>query len=201
MHKSALQLTEEYVISILEKETPEQNSYHNLDHTKDVVNSVIEIAIAENLLPDDLELVQIAAWFHDIGYIRQSAGHEEISAMYASEFLTGIDFPNDRIDTIIGCILATKVPQKPKNLFEKILCDADLNHLGRVHFFERNNMFRYEFETMTNKKLSDREFLVKTIDFLTRHTFFTNYAIAHFSENKKNFLIQLQNQLDQILNS
>ena len=199
MHKSHLQKVEEYVLSILNERTPVENTYHTLDHTKDVVHACIEIGIKENLTPDEMEMIQIAAWFHDIGYIEKTAGHEEISAMYASNFLTEENYPSDRIDIIIACILATKVPQSPKNKLEKIICDADLNHLGKKIFFERNDKYRTEVQNNQHRILSEYEWITKTIDFVTRHRFFTEYAILTFSEQKKENLRDLQDQLNLIL--
>lgn len=200
MHISHLQKVEEYVLSILAEKTPPQNVYHDINHTKDVVQASTEIGIREHLTPDDLEIVQIASWFHDVGYLEIMEGHEEISAMYASNFLSENNYPSDRIDLVINCILATKVPQSPKNKLEKIICDADLNHIGRKIFFERNNKYRIEIQNNQRRKLSDYEWITKTIDFVTRHNFHTEYAITNFSEEKKINLHLLQAQLEQILN-
>jgi predicted metal-dependent HD superfamily phosphohydrolase len=200
MHKSYLQKVEDYVLSILTERTPVQNTYHNPAHTKDVVSSSIEIGTAENLSQDEMEIIQIAAWFHDVGYIDKSESHEELSAMYASNFLTEENYPADKIDLIIGCILATKVPQNPKNKLEKIICDSDLNHIGRNTFFERNDLFRLEYENQMKRRLTEYEWMTKTIDFITRHLFFTDYALKNFSGQKKENLRVLQEQLDQIIN-
>ena len=199
MHKSHLQKVEEYVVSLLSERTPVHNVYHSLDHTKDVVQATTEIGIKENLTADELELVQIAAWFHDLGYIEKAEGHEEISAMYASNFLNEENFPSDRIDIIVKCILSTKVPQNPKNKFEKIICDADLNHIGKKLFFDRNDNFRSEIQNRQHRILSEYEWITKTIDFVTRHRFQTEYAINNFSEQKNENLRLLQSQLEQIL--
>lgn len=196
MHKSFLQQTEEYVTSILMTKTPSSRTYHNFAHTKNVLNSAIEIGIGENLNPDEMELIQIAAWFHDLGYIERTEGHEEISAMFASQFLNDLHFPNDKTDIVIECVLATKVPQSPKTKLEMIMCDADLNHIGREVFFEQNDLYRSELENTLKRKLSENEWLVQTIDFLNRHKFFTDYAIKNFSPNKESVIKKLQMQLE-----
>jgi len=199
MHKSTLEKVEEYVEHILRVKSPLNNTYHNLAHTRDVVQSSIEIGIGEKLTPAELEMVQIAAWFHDIGYIEKPEGHEEVSSMYASNFLNEENYPDDRIEKIIGCILATKIPQNPKTKLEQILCDSDLNHLGRKEFSVRNDYFRKEQEYYRKRKLSDTEWLASTIDFMTRHHFHSVYAVTNFSEIKETNIKELQNQLDQIL--
>jgi predicted metal-dependent HD superfamily phosphohydrolase len=200
MHKSILEKVEEYVEQILRERTPDQNYYHNLYHTLDVVESSIEIGIGEKLSPDEMEMVQIAAWFHDIGYIEKPEGHEEVSAMYAGNFLNEENYPEERIAKVVGCILATKVPQNPRTKLEQVICDSDLNHLGREKFSARNDYFRKEQEYYRNRKLTETEWLTSTIDFMTRHHFHSGFAINNFSKIKKKNIKDLQLQLDLIMN-
>lgn len=200
MQKSFMAKVEEYVRSVLETRTLPRNHYHDLAHTKEVVKSSVEIGISEKLSDDDLEIIKIAAWFHDVGYIEKTEGHEEISTMYASNFLSEENYPAEKIVTVVGCILATKIPQKPKNKLEEIICDADLSHLGKKIFFERNNKFRVEYENYPGHNLTEYEWIIKTIDFVTSHHFFTDYALQNFSEQKKENLRLLQEQLHHVLN-
>lgn len=199
MHKSHLQMVEDYVQSILKEKTPAQNAYHNLEHTQDVVQSAIEIGIGERLTPDKMEIIQTAAWFHDTGYIEKIEDHEELSAMFASNFLYEENYPPEKIEIIVSCILATKVPTKPNDHLQEIICDADLNHFGRKTFFERNDRFRIEVQNYSNHNITEYEWLTKTINFFTRHRFYTDYALKNFSEQKEENLRILQEQLDKVL--
>lgn len=196
-----LQLAEEYTGKMILERSPKQNLYHSLDHTKEVVNAAIEIATGEGVSKVDLEIVTLAAWFHDLGYVEKTSGHEEISAMFASNFLLNQNYEQDKIEKIVGCILATKVPQHPKNHLEKIICDADLSHLGRKSFIERNNLFRSEFEHYFKRKLTESEWLIKSIEFVSQHNFFTDYAQKTFSEIQNENLSLLQQQLDSLIQS
>jgi len=198
MIKPFLQKVEDYVRSILETKTPPQNIYHDFTHTKDVAESSIEIGIGEKLTEEDLEIVQISAWFHDIGYIQKTKGHEKISIMYARDFLRDNHYPLEKTKKIIGCILATKVPQNPKNKLEKIVCDSDLNHIGRETFFERNDKYRVEYENYLGRKLTDYEWITKTIDFVSNHIFFTDYTQKKFSKQKEKNLRILRSQLQAV---
>ncbi len=189
-------LAEEYSSNMLLERSPRHNLYHSLDHTKEVVNSAIEICHGEKRTEQEIEMLTIAAWFHDLGYVEKTSGHEEISAMFASNFLINQNYEQSKIDVIIGCILATKVPQHPKNALEKIMCDADLNHLGRKSFIARNNLFRTEFEHYFGRKLTESEWLIKSIEFVTQHNYFTDYAQKTFSEIQNENLTLLQKQLD-----
>ncbi len=193
-----IQLAEEYSCKMLLERSPKYNSYHNLEHTREVVQSVIEIAHGELAFPEELEMITIAAWFHDLGYVEKTTGHEEISAMFASNFLTNENYDAAKIEKILGCILATKVPQHPKNKLEKIMCDADLSHLGRKSFIDRNNLFRTEFEHYFRRKLTESEWLIKSIEFVSQHNFFTDYAQRTFSDIQNENLALLQQQLDSL---
>ncbi|MFA5804694.1 MAG: HD domain-containing protein [Melioribacteraceae bacterium] len=198
MLKSYLNSTRTYVLSILTTRTPVENFYHDVNHTKEVVQSIIEIGIGEKLSENELEMIQIAAWFHDVGYIKKTEGHEKVSIEYARKFLTELQYPSNKIKIIIEAILATKVPQKPKNKFEKILCDADLFHLGKELFFNRNDRYRVEYENYLGHKLSEREWLVKTIDFVKDQNFYTDYARRNFNDQKNENLRLLNEQLQRI---
>ena len=41
--------------------------------------------------------------------------------------------------------MATKMPQRPKNLLQQIICDADLDYLGRNDFFILSEKLHKEF--------------------------------------------------------
>lgn len=200
MLKSYLNSTSTYVLSILTTRTLVENFYHDVNHTKEVVQSALEIGIGEKLSESKLEMIQIAAWFHDVGYIEKTEGHEKVSVKYARKFLAELKYPSNKIKIIIDAILATKIPQRPKNKFEKILCDADLFHFGKETFFDRNNKYRVEFENHLGHKLSEHDWLVKTIDFVKNQNFFTNYAKRNFNDQKKENLRQLNEQLQLITN-
>ena len=194
-----IKLAEEYATNLILERSPKHNLYHSLDHTKDVVASAVEISKGETIPDSEIEIVTIAAWFHDLGYVEKTAGHEEISAMFASNFLMNLNYDENKIEKIIGCILATKVPQQPHNHLEKIMCDADLNHLGRKSFLDRNNLFRLEYEHYFKRKLTETEWLIKSIEFVSQHNFFTDYAQKTFSTTQKDNLELLQQQLNSLI--
>jgi predicted metal-dependent HD superfamily phosphohydrolase len=189
---------EKYVSDILTKKTPPENVYHNLTHTKSVVKVVKDISDSENLTDEEKEIVIIAAWFHDVGYLETCDGHEEISIKYAKEFLEKENYSHENINKITQCILATKLPHLPKNLLDEILCDADIHHIGKKKFFEKSDLLRLEIEKRENKKLDDIDWLNKNIQFLTTHNFFTQYAKINFSERKNKNLIKLKKEIEKL---
>jgi len=72
-----VQKAEAYVFSLIRDKLPPNYIYHNYNHTVDVVESVIEIAEGSELSKEETEMVVLAAWFHDTGFIEVYDGHEE----------------------------------------------------------------------------------------------------------------------------
>ncbi|MFC2130877.1 Pycsar system effector family protein [Bacteroidota bacterium] len=174
----------QFVSELLSEKIPKEYVFHNLEHTLQIVENVREISLILNLSEDDREIVLLAAWFHDIGYIIQVDDHEVESVKTAEEFLHEQNYPPERIEKISGCIKATKIPQSPQNILEDIVCDADLINLGKKTFFERNNLIREEKEFINDKKISANEWLDHSIEFLKTHNFHTEYAKRIYGDKK-----------------
>lgn len=195
MQNPLIESVQDHITKYFSENLPEVNVYHNLFHTKAVVDEVNVIAKAENMKDEDLEILNVAAWFHDIGYVQKCVGHEEISIGYARKFLEQQNLSPDKINTVLNCILATKVPQSPKNKLEEILCDADLHHLGTKKFEEFGDMLRLEIEKRTGKVFSDVEWLEKSVNFYNQHKFFTDYAKTEYETQKQLNLMKLEKRL------
>lgn len=183
---------ENFVYRIFKEKSPPENVYHNITHTKEVVKAVEKIGRAENLNDDQMEILIIAAWFHDTGYVEKSRGHEELSSEYAKKFLMGLNFTKEKIDKITGCILATKIPHQPKTIFEEVLCDADIYHIGTKEFFDKSELLRLEKENKEGKRISNYKWLKENINFITKQKFYTKYAKDEFEEQENNNLLKLQ---------
>jgi hypothetical protein len=57
----------------------------------------------------------------------------------------------------VKLIHVTEIPHKPLNHLQEIICDADLDYLGRNDFQEIADNLKAELKTM-NKIISDRFF-------------------------------------------
>jgi predicted metal-dependent HD superfamily phosphohydrolase len=187
-----LDKSKEYVESFLEKNLSSEIFYHDLEHTQEVVKAASEIGHASGLTDDQLETVLIAAWFHDTGYYRGKRDHEKESKNIAEEFLRSQGIDERKIADVGGCIIATKIPQRPTNLMEEVLCDADLYHLSTSDFFIKSELLRKEFSITGNNEIKDKEWLKKNIKFLKKHTFFTDYAKEKLYPHKKKNLKKLK---------
>lgn len=189
---------EAYARQILEHELPNHLSYHNINHTSYVVSQAKHIAEQSGLAEADMELLLIAAWFHDLGYKIQSQGHEDQSKKIAQEFLESQKFDPEKTQKVLDCIEATRLPQQPKDLLGKILSDADLAHLAADDFFERCQPLREEWDYARNRPLSDLEWLQINRDFMLSHQYFTEYGKAVLEPAKQNNLKEVKKKLKKL---
>lgn len=183
-----------YVEQLLKDNFKPENIYHNLNHSKEVANIANSLGEKSHFSPEELEIVTVAAWFHDVGYIEAVDDHESISTKMATEFLTGENYPEDKIKQVTDAILATKIPQSAKTKIGEVLCDSDLHHLGTKGFFDKNELFRVELERRWGKNFSDSEWLENTIDFFTQQSFYSKAASKMYDEQKQTNLLKLQKQ-------
>ncbi len=137
-----------------------------------------------------------SAWLHDVGYIWEPARHEARGAEYATSILTEMKFPKSKISLITGMIMATKIPQSPKNHVEQIICDADLDYLGRDDYaFNSNNLLQ---EIELTKKLKTKEWFQIQEKFLKAHAYFTPTSQKSRNKSKQLTLLNIQEQLKNI---
>jgi uncharacterized protein len=176
---------EEYIKGLYNKHSSDLLCYHSLEHAKEVVEVITELCDVMNISEIERENLIIAGWFHDVGYFETCSGHEELSAEYADRYLSEQNFSNERIKQIKANILATKVPTNPANIYEKIICDADLHHLGKNDIENRSQLFRQELQSRNICKISDVDWLENSLKFLNEHTFYTDYANEKFGAQKK----------------
>lgn len=173
---SVIRKAMDYCHNLLKNSRCSKLPYHNIQHTFEVYQYAKKIADYESLSKDDKEIVILASLFHDTGNSNSYKEHEKISAENAELFLENIGYPQEKIQQVMSCICATKMPQAPKNKLEEVLCDADLAHLGTNSFRSKNKLLRSEWFKCFNKNYSDAEWLENNICFLESHSYFTNYG-------------------------
>ncbi|NLR91613.1 Pycsar system effector family protein [Flammeovirga agarivorans] len=176
-------------------------SFHNLAHTENVVSATQEIGKAEGLSEKELQLLEIAAWFHDTGYEEGNCtDHENKGAKLCEAFLKG-KMPDDDIIQIKECIMATQLPQTPRNLMEQVMCDSDLAHLGKDNFFKYSEDLRNEIISSMKmpKKLTKLQWHLMNIRFLSEHRYFTNYAREVLNPKKQEYLNSIQEEVERLI--
>ncbi len=171
-----LDQTKQFVVELMDKELPRQYVYHNLEHTLDVVEAATEISLKSHLRREQMEVVLAAAYLHDIGFVKANDSHEDHSIALSTEFLKKLQVHDDYIQQVIGCIEATKMPQKPNNLMQQVLCDADLYHLASDEYFKKAELLREEFSSVENAEISESQWLDMSTVFIDNHKYFTEYG-------------------------
>ncbi|PKP51206.1 MAG: HD family phosphohydrolase [Bacteroidetes bacterium HGW-Bacteroidetes-12] len=199
MDLSLLIAAEKYVFDLFKNANTSLLCYHNFKHTTEVVKSAEEIAKAEQISDDELEMVLLAAWFHDVGYLETCKNHEDIGVKVMTEFLNDYNYPQEKIAIISSCILATKLDTEPLNLLQEILCDADMSGLSKSNYDERTLLLQKECRILKNETLTTEEWLKKEVDFLNKQKYYTKYAVLNFNDKKYEHLNQKENQLEKII--
>ncbi len=179
-----------YVEKIFKEYFSPQLFYHNIEHTKNVVKRVDEISQYYHLSDNDCQIVTIAAWFHDVGYlISGSYEHERKSVSAMKLFLMCTIIDETTIDEIAGCIMSTKLPSDPQNLLQMILCDADTYHLGTEDFWQSDIEVKRETEAITQSSILDWD--RKTLLFLQQHQYYTGYCKDLLTQGKLDNIMRL----------
>jgi predicted metal-dependent HD superfamily phosphohydrolase len=181
--------TKKYVVEYITDHFTNDICYHNIDHTLEVVDAVEMIGRACKISDQELEILKVAAWFHDTGYYLGCADHEKTSAEIARKYLLQHHADVEFIASVEALILSTKIPQNPQNLLEKIICDADLYHLSSVNFFEKSELLLQEF-SFTDKNMTPEIWLAKSKEFIEAHNYHTKFGREKlFPQLKKNLKI------------
>ena len=179
---------ESFIISMLEEKLSPALLYHHIGHTLDVLKVAMVIAEAEGVSPEEKKLLRIAALFHDAGFIYLYKNHEEEGCNLVRKYLPKFHFDQEQIAAICEMILATRIPQEPKNLAGKILADADLDYLGREDVYPIAQTL-YEELRLYNLMTDPDKWIPFQVNFLKKHQYFTNYS-KRFREQNKNLYLK-----------
>jgi len=181
----------EYVFELLNN-LPQEYFYHNLQHTIEVTEAAIDIGKQSGLNEKELEILQIAAWFHDTGFIEVYENHEEISVSIAEKFLRSKGYPEMDISRVSQLIRITEPSLNPLGLLEKVLKDADVLNIGTNDFFIKSVLLKNERDLLNNSSLNEKEWADLTYKFITETDFYTEYARKIFGEMRKHNIKQLE---------
>lgn len=197
MNKKICERAKKYVNKLL---VPlEKHYYHGYKHAVEVMERAQYIWEKEWIDDENLEALCLAWLFHDTGFVIQYDNNEPIWAKIAKNFLKSSLYPEDKIKMIERLILATDPDYKePKDIYEKIIKDADLDNLWRKDFFSKNHSLKKEIEIIKNIKIRDPDWNHWSVDLLKEHQFET--ITQHIerdnikSENLKQMLHELENE-------
>jgi exopolyphosphatase/pppGpp-phosphohydrolase len=166
----------DFIREKLRKELDQRLCFHDLAHTFDVHDAVLRFASLEHIPDQTRRLIEIAALYHDSGMTVDYSGHENYSIALVVETLPKFGFKEDEITEICKLIRVTTLPQKAVTLAEKIICDADLDSLGREDFFIQSFKLRLEWDHFDILHCSLFEWLSFELDFMENHNYYTDSA-------------------------
>lgn len=186
---------ERHIMKVLDQRLAKNLYYHSISHTKDVVSAVERLALLEDVTDEGLFLLKSAATYHDAGFVEQYEKNEPIGARLAEEILPKYGYTEKHIEQIKELIYVTQIPHQPKNKLEEIICDADLDYLGRDDFHEIADRLKRELMEYGKVK-SDKEWDMIQVKFLRQHRYFTKTAIESRVEKKKKNLQEVLDRLE-----
>ncbi len=190
-----LKNAKKYVLKRLEKELDPTLYYHSIEHTLDVYESVIQLARMEGVEGKELNLLLTAALYHDAGMMKGYENHEKASSVLAKNILPAYGYMPDEIRIVTGLIEVTQLPQIAKTRQEGILCDADLDYLGRKDFFIHSFQLQLEWDLYKVRQTTLKEWFDIQVHFLSAHNYFTKSAALLRNEQKQKNLNAIKDLL------
>ena len=188
---------ENYVFHLFKDKLSPNYIYHNFNHTLRVVNNAGVIAKAEGINENDTELLVLAAWFHDTGYIQGPEGHEYRGSIMAQDFLKENGYSADKAATVAQLIKSTQLGLEPQNELEKIIKDADCSHFADSNYVHLSELLREEWKKTQGRYFSDLEWALGNRKVLQQnHHFFTEYGKNVLQPLKERNIAELQEVID-----
>ncbi len=188
----------DYIIQRLRLELKPTLYYHSVEHTIDVHEATQRLIAAEHITENTAVLIETAALYHDAGILFQYTNHERASVELSRQMLPVFGYSPDDIDFIGEMIMVTSLPQRPSSLAGQILCDADLDYLGREDFLIHSFQLRLEWQIEGIKNLNLHDWFKSQVSFLSDHQYFTKSAIAIRNEQKNKNLQEIKQLLSLI---
>lgn len=177
---------------------PAEYVYHNAKHTESVVAAARKLSNDYSLSERDKDLLEVAAWLHDVKYPEGSEVHEQKACEMAGGFLPELGLSTQDIEFVKSCIGATKMGEEPDGIHQMIMKDADTAHLGKKNMIKYGNILRMEWELTQNKKLSDLEWTKINVEFLENHKYYTTIAKSEWEPEKQKILKRLKKTIEPV---
>jgi class 3 adenylate cyclase len=186
---------QELVLDKLEKELPSYLYYHNVKHTVDVVTEVELIGWGEGVTDEEILILKTAGLFHDAGHTISYDNHEYYGCVLAREYLPRYNYTPEQIELICEIIMATKLPPQPQTLLQRIICDADLDYLGRSDFIPVSNTLYRELKEQ-NKIGTLNDWNKLQLKFISGHQYFTTTAQSLREVNKQKQIERIEQLIE-----
>ena len=193
-----LEKAKEFVGKLLKDNLSNSFTYHNFNHTLNVVEAATTLAKSEGLNESDTEILLVAAWFHDTGYTMGCAHHEQSSITIVSQFLKDNSKEQIFIDAVAKVIEATIYDRCPRTQLEKIIKDADYSHFAKENYLTLCEKLREEWEVTSQKFYSDLEWAKENLHIISQfHVYYTQYALENWQPIKEKNIQLIQNKINE----
>lgn len=181
----------------LSSKLPSNLLYHAYGHTEDVLREVVSLGLADDLAPRQIEILAVAAAWHDVGFIWSYSNNEPLAAEAAKSYLEScVTYTQSEIELIAQMIRDTALvtvgdsyKQVPSQPLSRYLLDADLANFGRADFFEKSELQRREINE------EPESFRRKTLALIKNHRWLTPAALARWQEGKEENIRKLEGLL------
>jgi len=183
---------EAFVTEFFKEHFGDKYVYHNLQHTQEVVAAAQEIAKTQDLSQEDENLLILAAWFHDTGYVFGKENHEQRSCEIVKDFLAAQQDSKVDQEALSRLILSTKVGTATEGIMQEILCDADLSHIGSANYWDKSARLRHELLLTEGKIMTEVEWVDFELNFMQNHTFNTEVAAGLYEKRKQKHIRTLK---------
>jgi len=178
---------------LVEKEMPKL-PYHNYEHASRVYGAAEKLANESGLGYEDSVALRTAALFHDVILVPGRKDNEERSAEYAKNYLLNVSgYDSEIAEKVSRLILATRMPQKPSDLLEGIICDSDLDNLGCEDFVELGDKVRQEIGIPAGRGWTEGQ-----LKFLKSHQYHTEAARRMKDEGKRRNVEYIEKLLQEV---
>lgn len=189
------QAAERCALDLLQRELAPDLFYHCAAHTRDDVLPAVEyLARAVGLDVEGRALLRLAALYHDVGYVERYFRNEAVGARIAGQTLVACDLRRPQVNTVRRLIMATQLPQTPRDLLEAMICDADLDSLGREDFLRTSHALRRELAAH-GTEIPLKTWYERQLGFLEQHVYFTQAARALRQEGKRRNINRLRTRI------
>jgi predicted metal-dependent HD superfamily phosphohydrolase len=187
----------EEALLLLQTRLPRNLTYHAYAHTEDVLAEAVTLALTDDLPARDVEIVALAAAWHDVGFIHSMQNNESFAAttLRASTTVQAA-YTAQEIELVEKMILDTAlVPyngsfrQLASTPLSRYLLDADLANFGREDFFLKSELQRRELGE------DEAAFRVKTLALIENHEWLTPAAKKLWTNTKQQNLLKLRERI------
>lgn len=186
---------ERFARELLSGSAADSLRFHRIEHTAQVVRAAQEIGEASNLSEEEMHLVILAAWMHDLGYVRSYQNHEDASKEIAREFLAPYKLSEAQLSVIMELIDVTRPERKPNSLIEAVIKDADMHNLGTADGLTYTALLREEWAGTINREYDDVSWYQLNLAFYRNQPYYTEYAHKKYEPGKTDNVLKLEKKL------